>query len=99
MGPGAWLEVIAGLASALRVPHRIVAAGSRVRRPAEERITFLAAARNAALSPLWDMGSAAPSATAERRGTPMKVHTTPSYLPSTNSSPTKLGYFHAPWSK
>ena len=36
------------------MPHRIVAAGALVRAPAQDRIAFLAAARNAALAPLWE---------------------------------------------
>lgn len=60
---GSWLEVIAKLAAGLQVPHRIVAAGALLRAPGQERIAFLAAARNAALAPLWDGD---PAAAAER---------------------------------
>jgi len=50
---GLWLEVLAALMTALGVPHRVVADGGLVRQKGQERIAFLAAARNAALEPLW----------------------------------------------
>ena len=50
---GTWLEVLASLVAALGVPHRIVAGGGLVRGAGQDRIAFLAMARNAALEPLW----------------------------------------------
>ena len=54
---GLWLEVLASLTAALGVPHRVVANGSLVRAEGRDRIAFLAAARNAALEPLWESAS------------------------------------------
>ncbi|KAK9812593.1 hypothetical protein WJX72_000003 [[Myrmecia] bisecta] len=50
---GAWLEVLISLIASLRVPHRIVIGGSLTRAKNQDRIDFLAAARNRALEPLW----------------------------------------------
>ena len=40
--------------AALGAPHRVVADGGLIRSPGQDRIAFLAAARNAALEPLWE---------------------------------------------
>jgi len=58
---GLWLEVLTSLVAALGVPHRVVANGSLVRTEGQDRIAFLAAARNAALEPLWEFASVSPS--------------------------------------
>ena len=50
---GTWLMLLEALATALAVPHRVVIGGNLTRMPDQERIEFLAAARNAALEPLW----------------------------------------------
>ena len=64
---GTWLEILASLVAALGVPHRIVAGGGLVRGEGQDRIAFLASARNAALEPLW-LGSPASTGVSELEG-------------------------------
>ncbi|BDA43762.1 Alpha-1,3-mannosyltransferase CMT1 [Coccomyxa sp. Obi] len=54
---GAWLEVLRNLLAAMQIPHRIVIGGSLTRAKDQDRIEFLAQARNRALEPLWLNGS------------------------------------------
>lgn len=50
---GAWLEVLRDLMACIGTPHRIVIGGSLMRGEQQDRIDFLAQARNRALEPLW----------------------------------------------
>eukprot|EP00884_Botryococcus_braunii_P015546 jgi/Botrbrau1/2675/Bobra.0203s0021.2 len=49
----AWLELLQNLITAMRVPHRVIVGGRLTRAPNQNRIDFLAEARNRALEPLW----------------------------------------------
>ncbi|KAL0027056.1 hypothetical protein WJX79_002008 [Trebouxia sp. C0005] len=65
---GAWLEVLRDLMACIGTPHRIVIGGSLMRGEEQDRIDFLAQARNRALEPLWLSAAALSDPSAAARG-------------------------------
>ncbi|DBA79927.1 TPA: hypothetical protein ACH3X1_008137 [Trebouxia sp. C0004] len=65
---GAWLEVLRDLMACIGTPHRIVIGGSLMRGEEQDRIDFLAQARNRALEPLWLSAAALSETSAAAHG-------------------------------